>query len=402
MRFLFIHNTYQISGGEDLVFNNEVELLRQNGHIVDIYQLDNASIHSFFSKIWTSINLVFSYGQFRKVIRRIESNRPDIIHVHNFFPLFTPSVFYAAKKMKVPIVHTLHNYRTVCPTAILMHEGKIEERSIKHSSWWALGKKAYRNSWIGSLALLIMVDVHKKIGTWQKKVDRFIALTDFSKAKFIEAGWPENKISVKANFINDPYPACAEVNRSGGYAIYLGRLSPEKGIEVLLEAWQHINFTLKIIGGDDSDQVPNSLNLEVKPSSIGAKSGTTPRFLGIKEKQEVFDLVKNADFVIMPSLWYETFGMVIIEAFACGTPVICSRLGSLVNLVEEGVTGIHFKAGNAQDLSKKVKWMISNPKEMRKMGENARQAYLENYTPEKNYAILMDIYHQAIEEAKKV
>lgn len=395
MKILFVHNLYQIAGGEDAVFLSEIELLRQKGHEVDVLQQDNASINSVFARIWTLINLIFSYGQYRKIKRHIELTKPDIVHVHNYFPLITPAVFYAAKKMKVPVVHTLHNYRAVCPTAFLLHKDQIQERSLKQSSWWVVKERVYRNSWLGSLALAAMVETHKKIGTWQTKVDCFIALTDFSKAKFVEAGWPQQKIVVKPNFLDDPFVGGSSVRtneNSGGYALYVGRLSPEKGIKVLVEAWNDINLPLKIIGdGPLKDYV----------SSVSSRQNSRVDYLGLKARPEARELIRNADFLIVPSVWYETFGMVIIEAFAAGTPVVCSKLGSMANMVVDGMTGLHFEAGNAGSLAEKVQCLFDNPEKAREMGENARRVYLSEYTPDKNYEKLIQIYQQVIGESEE-
>jgi glycosyltransferase involved in cell wall biosynthesis len=234
-----------------------------------------------------------------------------------------------------------------------------------------------------------MVELHKKIGTWQTKVDRYIALTEFSKNKYIEAGWPAHKIAVKPNFIQDPFDGDTFVAKEGGYSLFVGRLSEEKGVDILFESWANITGKLKVIGDG-----PLKVFVE-------SKSSGEIEFLGRKDKSDVLDLVRNADFIVMPSTWYEGFPMVLVEAFACGTPALVSRLGSMEEIVEDGVTGLHFEAGNSQDLAEKAQWLIDNPERMREMGQNARNEYLAKYTPEKNYAMLMDIYKQAIDEAKK-
>lgn len=388
MKILLTHNYYQIAGGEDTVLGNEAELLLSKGHEVLEYTINNKKINTFLSKINAILNLPLSYSQYSNMLKKLDEEKPDIVHVHNYFPLFSPSIFYACKKAKVPVVHTLHNYRAVCPTALLMHNGEINETSVTGSAWWSVVKRVYRGSYLGSLAVYTMVELHKKMGTWRKKVDRFIALTEFSKQKYIEAGWPSNKITVKPNFIEDPFEHRVKLNDKGGYALYIGRLSEEKGIATLFKAWNHYQYPLKIIGdGPMKDTVIHHTNDFID-------------YLGRKEKIEILELIEKSDFVILPSICYETFGMVIIEAFACGTPVLVSKLGSLKVIVENKVTGLHFAPGNSTDLVEKVKWLVEHPKEVKQMGNNARKEYLDKYTPEKNYEILMDIYQQAIEEAK--
>lgn len=388
MKVLIVHNFYKIAGGEDSVFYNEIKLLEERNHHVLTYEIDNATIKSMWGKILATISIAFSFSQYKKMRNYLRSYEPDVVHVHNYFPLLSPSIFYACKKEKIPVVHTLHNYRAICPTASFMHDGKVNLSSVKGSSWWTISKKVYRNSTIGSLALALMVELHKRIHTWQQKVDRFIALTEFSKLKYIEAGWPANKIVVKPNFIDDAIETNAHGDKVGGYALYVGRLSKEKGIETLLAAWQNCEYPLKVVGDGPLRKVADESN------------NPYLQVLGKKNKSEVIELVRNADFLVMPSICYETFGMVIIEAFACFTPVVVSRLGSLQSIVTNEFTGLHFEVGNESDLLEKVQWMVSNPEQVKIMGLNARNEYLSKYKPEENYQILIDVYKQAIIEAR--
>jgi glycosyltransferase involved in cell wall biosynthesis len=268
-----------------------------------------------------------------------------------------------------------------------MHDGKINEASLKGNAWWTVTKRVYRDSLIGSFTLACMVELHKFLGTWQTKVDCFIALTEFSKQKYVEAGWPAQKICVKPNFIEDPFNDVKAPRKQGGYSLFVGRLSEEKGVGILFDSWQEVGGKLKIIGDGPLK------------GFVEKKSTSSVQFLGRKDKEDVLKLVRNADFIVMPSTWYEGFPMVLVEAFACGTPALVSRLGSMKEIVEDGVTGLHFEAGNAQDLAEKAQWLIDNPERTREMGQNARNEYLSKYTPEKNYEMLIDIYQQAIEEA---
>jgi glycosyltransferase involved in cell wall biosynthesis len=387
MRILFVHNFYQLEGGEDAVFKNEIELLKIKNEILE-YTVNNDSINSLSGRILVFFRVVFSFKAYREFKQYLVLHNPDVVHVHNYFPLLSPSIFYACKKNNIPVIHTLHNYRAVCPTALLMHSGEINERSIKGTSWWAVTQKVYRGSFIGTLVLATMVELHKWLGTWKTKVNYYVALTEFSKQKYIEAGWPEYKICIKPNFIDDPFSGAKAEVENRDYALFVGRLSEEKGIDILLDGWKGITSNLKIVGDGPLREY------------VVSKTSKGVEYLGLKDKAGVLNLIKNADFIIMPSTWYETFGMVIIEAFACGTPVIVSKLGSLQIIVEDGMTGLHFEAGNAKDLAEKAQWLIDNPQRAREMGQNARNEYLAKYTPEKNYEMLMGIYQQAIDEAE--
>ncbi|GGK77483.1 glycosyltransferase family 4 protein [Amphritea balenae] len=388
MKIIFLHNYYQIGGGEDFVLENERDILVKNGKVVELVYVDNDSIVGFFSKIRVALGTIFSIKQYYRIKRKLLRSKPSVVHVHNYFPIFSPSIFYSCSKVKCPVVHTLHNYRAVCPSSLLMHDGQINETSILNSSWWAVKSKVYRNSFLGSFILFVMVEFHKFFQTWNNHVDLYIVLTEFSKKKYIEAGWPENKICIKPNFIEDPFFGVTSVPKKGGYALYVGRLSEEKGLSLLLSAWEQVDASLKIIGdGPLKEQLESNVTKGVE-------------YLGRKDKEDVFELVRNADFILMPSTWYEGFPMVLVEAFACGTPAVVSRLGSMEEIVEDGLTGLHFEPGNLDDLANKAQWMIEHPEETRRMGESSRQEYLDKYTPEKNYEMLMDIYQQAIAEAK--
>jgi glycosyltransferase involved in cell wall biosynthesis len=384
MKILFVHNFYQIAGGEDAVYKNEMDLLKENGNEVIEYTVDNASIISLCDKIGVMFSTIFSFSQYKKIKRVLKDNSPDVVHVHNYFPLISPAVFYACKKMNVPVVHTLHNYRAVCPTALLMHDGKVCEKSIKYSAWWAVKNKVYRDSLIGSFILTCMVEFHKKLGTWQKQVNCFIALTQFAKNKYIEAGWPKHKISIKPNFIEDPFKGEVTINKQGGYAIYVGRLSDEKGIDLILKAWENVDFPLKVIGAGPLQEIVESS----KCSNI--------EYLGLQQKEDVLNLVKNADFMVMASTWYEGFPMVLVEAMACGTCSLVPNLGSMAEVIQDHKSGLHFVGGNLDDFMNKVNCLVNNPDKTKVMGNNAREIYLKQYTADKNYHLLYEIYQQSL------
>jgi len=381
MKVVQIHNFYNIRGGEDAVVDSEKKMLAGYGTYLQEYYVNNIDTKSFFTQVVTALFAHYSLASMFRLKRFLSAG--VVCHVHNFFPRLTPSIFDSIIRSKAASVLTLHNYRSICPTSLLMYNGKPCERSLSESAYWALPYKVYRDSYIGTAVLAHLIEYHKRKKTWENKVDRFICLTEFSRSKFIQAGFPEHKLVVKPNFCEDPgYES--NVQRDSN-CVFVGRLSNEKGIHILMDSWESINFPIRVIGEGKIDvPLPMAVNLE-----------------GRKMKRQVFEAIKKAQFIIVPSICYEGFPMVIVEAFACGTPVVCSRLGSMEEIVEDGITGLHFEAGNSEDLAQKVQWMIQNPDMSRKMGDNARQEYLDKYTPEINYKILMNIYHEAIEEAKK-
>ena len=386
LKVLQVHNRYKLSGGEDVAVKAEAYLLKNNDNKADLFLVNNESINGAKAKIITAINVGYSRKYSKKLSRKIEDFRPDILHVHNFFALITPSVYDAAKNLGVPVIQTLHNYRIVCPGALLMRKGSVCEDCLTASAYKSVIYKCFRNSRVGSLAVANMVQIHRKRNTWGKKVDCYIALTEFSKQKFVQAGIPLERIQVKPNFIH-PDPGVGDTN--GHYALFAGRISREKGILTLLQAWKKIkNLPLKILGdGPLLDEVCKN----------GAyKKYTNIEFLGQQDRNIVFRFIKKAKFVVFPSEWYETFGLICTEAFACGKPVIVSRLGSMPEIVEDGVTGLHFEPGDSDDLVDKIQWLIDHPKECWRMGKNARNEFCTKYTAQKNYRMLMNVYEKVL------
>ncbi len=382
MRILILHNYYQHAGGEDVVLQAERSLLEANGHEVALFIVNNDDIKGFRGKVKTALNIAYSKTSKKKVLVEISKFQPDLVHVHNFFPLLTPSIYDACHEAGVPIVQTLHNYRTICPGALLMRDERLCEECIIGSAYKAVLYGCYRGSRLGTLSVARMVEFHRKNRTWSEKVNRFIALTSFAKSKFVEAGFPESKMVVKANFFSREEFNAESEERKG--ALFIGRLSIEKGVHTMLSAWRNLEVPLKVVG-------TGPLFDEIRTANF-----STIRALGFKKKKEVLREMSRANFLVMPSLCYEGFPMVLVEAFAHGLPVIASKLGSMAEIVEAGITGLHFEAGNAEDLAEKVRWSVEHPEEMRRMGENARKVYEEKYTPDINYRQLIKIYETVI------
>ncbi len=390
-KIILAHNSYQIYGGEDNVFSEEFKLLVSNGLFqIESLEVNNDIINSFAKKVKSIYELPFSSSGYHNVKNRLLEDNVTLAHIHNFFPLITPSFFYACQGANVPVVHTLHNYRTLCPTATLMYNGKVCERSLHGSAWWTVPNRVYRNSFIGTAALAYMVEYHKRKGTWKTQVDRYIALTEFAKNKFIEGGFPAEKISVKPNFVEDPHSGEHQISKDGGYAVFVGRLSEEKGLNILLDAWRNISYPLKIIGGGALE------NMVIKACS----SNSNIEFLGFQDKEEILPLIKNADFLIMASTWYEGFPIVLLEAFSNSTPALVANIGGMAEIVNDQVTGLHFEVSDSGDLAEKAQYLIDNPKLCCEYGQNARLEYLEKYTPERNFEMLLDIYRQTIRDKR--
>jgi glycosyltransferase involved in cell wall biosynthesis len=386
MKVLVVHNAYKLWGGEDVVVRNEIELLRKNQDFVYLHSVSNEQVFNFWGKLKAALGVIFSFSAYKKIRCIIKNEKPDVVHVHNFFPLISPAVFYACRAERVPVVMTLHNYRVICPTALLMHNGRVTEYSLNHGPWWSVRARVYRNSVVGSFMLSCMIVLHQRIGTWRNLVNRFIVLSDFGLDKFVRAGLPALKLMIKPNFVDIDLPA--ETIRSG--FLFVGRISPEKGIDVLLSAALLVNDAVVSVAGA-GPLAQSVCDAELK----------NIKFLGSLPSHSVHTEMGKSIALLVPSIWYETFGMVVIEAYACGLPVIASRIGALGDLIEDGVTGLLCEPGNADDLAAKINWAQTHFQEMAEMGLNARARYEALYTPQKNYQQLMSVYRAAINDANK-
>jgi glycosyltransferase involved in cell wall biosynthesis len=315
--------------------------------------------------------------------------------------MVSPSIYSACKEAEIPVVQTLHNYRLLCPASNFFRDGKVCEECVKHSLWRAVRYGCYHSSRPASAAIALTLAVHRLARTWENNVDCYIALTDFACKKLVEAGLPAEKIVVKPNFVHpDPYPngIPSELGRPsrGEYALFVGRLSPKERVHTLLKAWERIRcrIPLVVVGGG-----PERTELEAEAAQRGLAA---VRFQGHLSRDRTFAAIKGARFLIFPSEWYETFGLGIVEAFACGVPVISSRLGAMEEIVADQNTGLHFTPGDPADLAAKVEWAWTHPKKMEAMGRTARAEFETKYTAERNYPILMQIYKRAIAAASHV
>jgi glycosyltransferase involved in cell wall biosynthesis len=381
MRILSIHNGYKIRGGEDESCAAEQTLLREKGHQVDIYEEHNDRIDQLSSSR-VALKTVWSNEAYQAVKQVLRQEKYQIIHGQNTFPLISPSVYFAAKDAGVPVVQTLRNYRLLCPNALFFREGKICEDCLgKPVPYPGVVNQCYRNSTAASAGVATMLITHRLIQTWKQKVDLYIALTQFARQKFIEGGFPPEKIIVKPNFVAFD-PGVGEGN--GNYALFVGRLSVEKGLDILLKAWEQIDqkLSLKIVGdGPWADRVVEA-----------AKRYPSIEWLGRLPMSDVYDLMGQAKFLVFPSKWYETFGRVAVEAFAKGTPVIAADVGAIAEVVESGLTGLRYDPNSPEELAAQVEWLLAHPDQLAQMRLAARHEFESKYTAEKNYQQLIAIY----------
>jgi glycosyltransferase involved in cell wall biosynthesis len=383
MKVLLCHGFYRQFGGEDQSFLDEAALLRSHGHHVVEYTRHNDEIVGA-SRVRVAANSIWNPSVYRELRTLVRRERPDVMHCTNIFPLISPSAHKAAFDEKVPVVQALHNYRLLCPSATLMRDGRVCGSCLgKTFAWPAIQHACYRGSRAGTAVVAAMLTVQKTKRAW-RRVNRFFVPSHFARELFIRNGMPAARIDVKPNSVDlDLGPGQGD----GDYALFVGRLSPEKGIDVLLEAWSKLprNIPLRIIGDGPCREL------------VEQAAAKDPRIthLGHLSLREVYEQLQRAVCLVMPSVWYETFGRTIIEAYAAGTPVVASRLGAMEELVTHDETGLLFEPGNAFALSQAVCELFerNDPADLRR---KARREFENNYTSKHNYLHLMNIYQRAI------
>lgn len=384
LRVLVVHNRYQEAGGEDSVFESEVALLRDGGHRVHTLEVSNDAIAGAAAQISAALRVVSNSKGRHLTAAAIARFAPDVVHVHNFFPRLSPAVFDACAAAGVPVVWTLHNFRIACANGVLFRDGHPCEDCVGRAPWSAVRHRCYRGSAAGSAAVAAMIGYHRARGTWRNKVTRFIALSDFAQDLFVRAGVPAARLSVKPNFLADPLPGLGALPEERVGALFVGRLSPEKGVATLIEAWHALPHVPLTIIGDG----PERAKLEaIAPPHV--------RFAGFQERSAVLRAMALAKALMVPSEWFEAFGLVVAEAMALSTPVIASRIGALATLVRDGVDGLHFEPRNAADLGQVATRAFADPALLARLGRNARETWRAQMSPARNLEQLVSIYRTA-------
>lgn len=394
MKILQVHNFYQTPGGEDGVVKLEKELLEANGHTVIHYYRHNNEIknYGFFQKIKFFVETVYSRKTFKELNKVIDAKKPDVAHVHNVFPLISPSCYFCLKTRDIAVVQTIHNFRFLCPKGFFYIKGAVCEKCKNGNTLHCLFNRCYKDSFLLSGLYALTFWLHRKIKTFQKKIDIFITLSTFAKNKLVEGGFLKGKIEIEKHFL--PQIKIRPDYRKEDYAIFIGRLSREKGLIMMLKALQKVNkIKFKVVGKG---------NLEQSLKGYVAKNNMPyVEFLGYITGAEKFKLLQKARFSVVSSEGYENLPISVLESFSIGTPVIASRIGGLPELVEDGKSGLLFEPGNPDDLAEKISYLYENPDKALEMGEYARKCVEEKYNEENHYNRLMEIYKRAIEQNKR-
>ena len=384
MKILFIHNYYRRPGGEDSGVRQERDLLASVGHRVIEYSRssDEIKLNGIPSRLMLAADSLWSRRTYKDLQSILVKERPDVAYVHNTVPLISPSAYSACADAGVPVVQTLHNFRFLCPAGTFLREGKVCEDCVHSALLHSVWHRCYQESASATATLALTLTTQRALGTWSSKVNCFIARTEFARNKFIEGGLPADRIIVKPCFVHpDPGPRTGK----GESALFIGRLSPEKGLRTLIAAWERLDgkVPLRIVGdGPLSDELK---------TNVWRRGLSSVQLLGRLSDADLLTELKQARFLVFPSEWYEGLPLTIAEAFACGVPVLASRIGSMIELVEDEVTGLHFNPGDPADLAAKIEWAWVNSQDTRKMGERARVDYEQKYTAARNLNMLNEI-----------
>jgi glycosyltransferase involved in cell wall biosynthesis len=383
---LLVHNRYQQPGGEDAVVAAEATLLRREGHLAATHTADNHDADGM-GRLRLAAAAVWNGASYRAIRQACQHSAASVVHFHNTFPLVSPSAYYAAHAEGAAVVQTLHNFRLICPGATLYRDGAVCADCVGAAvPLRAVQHRCYRADRQATTVAAGMLVAHRGIGTWQRAVDVYIALTEFARRQFIAGGLPAGRIVVKPNFLTDDPGAGPH---DGGFALFVGRLSEEKGIDTLVRAWQQLgpSSRLKVAGSGPLTGLPAGANIE---------------WLGWQSAAEVARLMRAASFLVMPSSCYEGFPMTLVQAFAAGLPAIVSGHGSLAEIVTDGVTGLHVPPGDADALARMATWAWRHPRELRGMGARARAEFELRYTERQHHAQILEIYRAAAAHAVPV
>lgn len=389
MKIALVHNTYQWPGGEDVIVEQERDLLRSAGHQVVEYRRSNHEIadDTFVRQIALAQRAVWSNGTFQEFRTLLREERPDVVHVHNTFVMISPSIYWACAEENVPVVQTLHNFRLFCPPSNFLRDGKICEECIEHSLLRSVAYGCYHGSRIATGAVALVLAAHRFAGTWTNKIDCYITVSRFARRKFAQAGLPPQKLVVKPHFV---YPDPGVRTSPGEYAIFVGRFTSEKGLPTLLNAWKRVRTSVPLVIVGDG---PLRQSIETQAAQI---SDAPVIFRGHLSRDETLAAIKRAKFLLCASECYEQGPATILEAFACGVPVIAPSLGPIDEVVDDRLNGLLFRAGDAAHLAEKIEWALGHEKQLQSMGNSARTKFESDYCANKNYDRLMAIYDRVI------
>ena len=387
MRIALFHNRYRVRGGEDAVVDLEADLLRKAGCEVHLFSVDSREVSGVGGTLRAGLGARWNRSIATRVAEFLARHPVDVGHVHNFFPLLSPAVHATLKRLGLPVVQTLHNYRLFCANGLFLRAGRPCEDCVAKGPWNALRYGCYRGSRVQTAVWADAIAHHRRQGTWHTLVDRFVVPGEFARRKLVAAGLPADRVVVKPNPVLDP----GEPRYGGRGGLYVGRLSQEKGVQLLLEAWREQGDVPLTIAGTGPEE-----------AALREQAAGMPgvRFAGWLSRDAVQAELARAAFVVAPSLCYENFPLAVAEAMAAGKPVIASHPTAMSDMVEPERTGLLFDAGDARSLSAACRRLLDDPARSEAMGREARLVYEETMGPERSIAQLLVIYRRVIEGAR--
>ncbi len=389
MKICIVHNEYGKFSGEEAVVQSLLRLLTEHGHEVRYFSRSSAEIPGMrLGNIRAFFGGIFSFSSKKAMRRCLREFKPDIVHVHNLFPLISPSVLGVCRRAGVPVVMTAHNYRLVCPNGLHMNDGRVCEKCCGGREYHCLLNNC-EGSYFKSLGYFLRNYAARKLRLFKRNVSMFACLTEFQKQRLIEEEFDTAKIAVIPNMVGD---GSIEPSKSvGDYVGFVGRISPEKGVDALVEAARGLpEIRFKAAGAFD------------RMKALVADSPENFEFIGLVKYEKISEFYKLSRAVLLPSVWFEGFPMILLEAMLTAKPIIASRIGGIPEIVEDGVTGLLFEPGNADELAAKVKTLWENPDLCRQMGQAGRKKALREYSSEKYYSRLMDVYNKVLDNSHSV
>ena len=388
MRILQLYNQYRsLCGGEECVVYDIMAILKKRGVQTRLDMRTSRGLErSLAGKIRAFWNGIYSISSYNEMVNVIKEEKPDIVHVHNLYPLFSPSVLVACRKNGIPTVMNIHNFALTCPNTCHLYKERVCDRCLGGHEYWCVIRNC-TGIIFKSFGYALRSAVARKFRLFHDNVTIFIALTEFARRRLVEAGSPEERIVVVPNMVSIPDSAIDP--SKGRYAAFAGRMSPEKGVDTLFAAATKLPEIPVRIAGDGP--IINEL--------VG-KAPENVEFTGLLDTQKMAAFYQNARFILLPSMWFEGCPMVILEAMSHGLPVIASRIGGIPELVDDGVTGFLFEPGNAKELAEKMKLLWDNPDLCRQMGKAGREKAIREYSEDVYYKRLMAVYKKATEIGK--
>lgn len=396
MKILAIHNFHRkgSASGDDQVFKSETLLLEKHGHDVVRYTVSNDSFDKAgaLGKITATFGMLWNFRNYREVKKLIEEKKPDIVHVHTFFPLLSPSVLYAAKGSGIKVVATLHDTRFVCPCATSLRGMQLCNK-CGDGNYFRMGKYAcFKGSRLQSFIVSCIFSYHRIRKSFYKQIDRYICLNENQIFMLKNIGFEEKKIVKKYNFVPDSkvdIDVTLITNLPERYVVFYGRIGNEKGIRVLMQIWDKIQeIPLVVMGGGPMEEEFRDW----------AKTKDNVFFLGYTQHEKCLSIVKMAEFVVFPSIWYEGCSMVEIETESLGKGIVATDLGFSEEAIVNGVNGFKVTLGDVNGFVRVIRKLWADPELISIIGKNARIDYEAKYLPEDNYLKLMEIYRGVMEE----